>query len=100
MEVVINIPKSWGKCNNTFLRNCIRNGKVLPKGHGDLKDIGNIRLFKFARIENISLNPKFSEEFKKGYNAAVDEDSYALMSAPVLVEADKEGNDGDCNQDS
>ena len=71
----------------------IRNGTVLPKGHGDLKDIGNIRLEKFSRIENFSLNPKFSEEFKKGYNAAVDDASCALMSAPVLIEADEEANE-------
>lgn len=66
-------------------------GKVLPKRHGDLKDVGNIHLDKFIRIENFSLNPRFSEEYKKGYNSAIDDALYVLMSAPVLIEADKEG---------
>ena len=99
MKLVIDIPKEefermkekkmFG--NVTVWKDAIRNGKVIPKGHGDLKDIGNIRLDKFVRIENFSLNPRFSVEFKKGYNAAIDYALYVLMSAPVLIEADKEG---------
>lgn len=97
MEIVIKLSdralefvKENGIKDIYGIEEAICNGIVLPKGHGDLKDIGNIRLEKFCRIENISLNPRFSEEFKKGYNAAVDDVLYVLMSAPVLIEADKE----------
>ena len=103
MQIVIDIPEETYKkiCGYSLhhIDFCysddvailaIKNGIPLPKGHGDLKDIGNIRLDKFIRIENFSLTPRFSEDFKKGYNAAVDNVSYVLMSAPVLIEADKE----------
>lgn len=97
MEIVIKLTEEDfkkvqdGRAAVTVMRNAIRNGKVLSKGHGELKDIGNIRLDKFVRIENFSLNPRFSVEFKKGYNAAIDDALYVLMSAPVLIEADEEG---------
>ena len=67
----------------------IANGKPLPKCHGDLKDVGNIRLDKFVRIENFSLNPKFSEDYKKGYNDAVDDVVNVLFNAKTIIEADK-----------
>ena len=33
MKVLIEIPKEWEKCNIRFLKECIRNGTPLPKGH-------------------------------------------------------------------
>ena len=37
MQIVIEIPKAWEKCNIKFIKDCIRNGTPLPK-HGRLID--------------------------------------------------------------
>lgn len=52
----------------------IRNGKILPKGHGDLKDIDAINLYE--------------EDFYEGadYERAID----AIVGALTIIEADKE----------
>ena len=48
MEIVIKLTEEDfkkvqdGRAAVTVMRNAIRNGKVLSKGHGELKDIGNI----------------------------------------------------------
>lgn len=54
----------------------IRNGKILPKGHGDLKDIDAINLYE--------------EDFYEGadYERVID----AIVGAPTIIEADKEGS--------
>jgi hypothetical protein len=36
MQIVIDVPEQWEKCNIRFIKECIRNGTQLPKGHGRL----------------------------------------------------------------
>ena len=81
MEIVISVPESWEKCNNTFLRNCIRNGKVLPKGHGRLIDERLLR-------EDMERAYKYANEL-----AALGFAESFLEHAQTIVEADKEGAD-------
>lgn len=90
IEVVVRIPKEVyekiqqidriilgrrnGKTIEFALWNGVKNGTVLPKGHGDLKDI--------AEIERL---------WQKGdYDSIVS----ALLFAPTIIEADKEVENG------
>ena len=68
-----------GRAAVTVMRNAIRNGKVIPKGHGRLIDERLLRedmerAYKYAN-ELVALG--FAESF--------------LEHAPTIIEADKEG---------
>lgn len=71
----------------------IKNGIVLPKGHGDLKDVGKIVLDKFIDTEIYSRSSRFSVDYKKGYNGAIDDVVRVLVNAATIVEADEEVDD-------
>ena len=43
MQIVIDIPEQWEKCNIRFIKEGIRNGTPLPKGHGRLIDADKIK---------------------------------------------------------
>ena len=49
MQIVINISEEDyhkvkdGRASVSMMRNAIRNGTPLPKGHGDLKDVNEIK---------------------------------------------------------
>jgi hypothetical protein len=86
IEIVIKIPEkdylTFSKLSEkekinelTYYEKMIANGIPLPKGHGDLKDIDAINLYE--------------EDFYEGadYERAID----AIVGAPTIIEADKEG---------
>lgn len=70
-----------GRAPVTVMRNAIRNGKVLPKGHGRIVDIDN------AVKDMESVNKSFWTFYAKGCEPAVD------YIGEVLIEADKEEED-------
>ena len=77
VEVVVRIPKKkydvlmeTGDCSLNHNERAIKHGTVLPKGHGDLKDVDE--------IERI---------WMKGNHVRS-----ALLFAPTVIEADKDGD--------
>ena len=62
-----------GSIASKIILDCVRKGQVIPKGHGDLKDIDAINLYE--------------EDFYEGadYERAID----AIVGAPTIIEADK-----------
>ena len=104
MQIVIDIPEEEYAAICYNVRNereysygyvAIANGKPLPKGHGDLKDMGKIVLNKFTDTEvySLSLSSRFSTDYKRGYNDAINDVAYVLVKAPTVVEADKEAGE-------
>ena len=86
VEVVIRIPKEkydvimeTGNCGLSHNERAIKHGTVLPKGHGDLKDVQDI-------INRINLN----------YNNHQSIDAYSLKdmiaTVPTIIDADKDGD--------
>lgn len=77
MQIVIDIPeeeyntaKFMGFIHRNIIFEAIKNGIVLPKGHGDLKDVAEIKRL-----------------WQKGdYDSIVS----ALLFAPTVIEADRE----------
>ena len=56
VEVVIKIPKYYLTHLQDYscLAECVRRGILLPKGHGDLKDMGNLKyVFDLTREDPI-----------------------------------------------
>lgn len=56
VEVVIKIPKYYLTHPQDYscLAECVRRGILLPKGHGDLKDMGNLKyVFDLTREDPI-----------------------------------------------
>ena len=77
MQVVIEIPKAWEKCNIKFIKDCIRNGTPLPE-HGRLIDADTL------------------EECKEMMNTIMGECKYAvrmddIRNVPTIIPATKEG---------
>ena len=87
VEVLVRIPKRdfeelqgnyvwWGRHGEY-----IKKGTVIPKGHGDLKDVQDI-------INRINLN----------YNNHQSIDAYSLKdmidTIPTIIKADEDGQDG------
>lgn len=76
MEIVIRLTDDDykkvqdGRAPVTVMRNAIRNGTPLPKGHGRLKDVDKI----------------INDGISKGFCEWYDEMKYA----PTIIEADKE----------
>ena len=75
-----------GRAAVTVMRNAIRNGKVLPKGHGDLVDRNEL----LGYIDSMQswLN-------ENGYRVIrrVKLTDYIQVSLPTIIEADKEGDE-------
>ncbi len=98
MQIVIDIPNKIYESvqDGTYcgtLYEELKNGTPLPKGHGDLKDVSKIHLNKFVNCKNYLLHPLHSEDFKRGYNSAVDDVWNVLREAQTIIEADKEAED-------
>ena len=80
MQVVINIPDlDWSKVKNgsmatANLLNAVRNGTVLPKGHGRIGDLDALR----KEISSWGMNDYEPSDF-------IDE----IDMADVIIEADK-----------
>lgn len=88
VEVVIRIPKEYYKAimeipvnQSTADMLIIKNGTVLPKGHGDLKDYGAI---KSDYIRKMSVF--MSEEERMDLLCTI------VDEAPTIIEADKDGD--------
>ncbi len=61
-------------------RYMIRQGKVLPKGHGDLKD-----------VSALDAGPVYDDQGQQvGYKYVT---KYELDNAPIIIEADKENHE-------
>ena len=75
MQIVIDIPEQWEKCNIRFIKECIRNGKPLPKGHGRLIDADAMKTIK--NIQSANFN-------------AFELIRYWIDNQPTIIEADKE----------
>lgn len=102
MEIVIDIPQglkidfeneNWTALTCAEMKNALIHGTPLPKGHGALKDVSKIHLEKFVNCKNYSLHPLYSEDFKRGYNSAIDDVWNVLREAQVIVEPDKEAEE-------
>lgn len=98
MQIVIDIPNKIYESvqDGTYcgtLYEELKNGTPLPKGHGDLKDVSKIHLDKFVNCKNYSLHPLHSEDFKRGYNFAIDDVWNVLREAQTIIEADKEAEE-------
>lgn len=100
MKVVIEISeRDWDEIQELtedekdFHQRVISEGTPLPEGHGDLKDVSKIHLYKFVNCKNYLLHPLHSEDFKRGYNSAIDDVWNVLREAQTIIEADKEAKD-------
>ena len=83
IELVIKIPEESYKatCNGCMLPpdvenvvNAIKNGKPLPKGHGDLIDRND--LLEYTDINRCAYTPTINR--------------YDIITTPTIIEADKE----------
>ena len=84
MKVVIDIDKYLYNsiCNNpnvytTYLNKLIREGTLLPKGHGDLKDVNDI--WNNIPDVNVLTNHFTTYDIQR-----------FIDNAPTIIEADKE----------
>lgn len=87
MQIVIDIPERIyygiekgitvnGSKASQILIDAVKNGKPLPKGHGDLKDMGNLQyVFDLTREDPIYSGKDVAR---------------AIKSMTIIVEADKE----------
>lgn len=95
MEIVIKIPKSWEKCNMRFLKECIRNGTVLPEGHGRLIDadafIDGLRDSSKRQRYNECFIDKFLtvDDVFQAVIESLENKGLAEGDAPTIIEADK-----------
>ena len=89
IELVIKIPKAYyelvlERCKDPVLLNAFKNGILLPKGHGELKDMGNFQyIFDLTREDHIYSGKDIER---------------AVKSMKSIVEADKaesESKDGE-----
>ena len=67
----------------------IRNGKVLPKGHGELKDTNEILAKTHAMQKDLESNNDRIWAINKPKYKALAYANRFIIDAPVLVEADK-----------
>ena len=71
MQIVIDIPEAWEKCNIRFIKECIKNGTPLPKNptNGDmLKTMFNIEVVDdFYQSVGIKLNRSNYIQFNKDW---------------------------------
>ena len=56
------------------LREAVRNGKILPKGHGDLKDMGNLQYVFDLTREDIIYSGKDIERAVKSMKSIIEAD--------------------------
>ena len=91
IEFVVKIPEGlkkdfeseqWTALSCMDMKNALENGTPLPKGHGDLKDIGEC-------------NRKLFYQQCGGANSLITvKTAYdMLLSLPTIIEADKESED-------
>jgi len=92
VELVIKIPRAYyelvlERCKDPVLLNAFKNGILLPRGHGKLKDTDKIS-DELERLRD-SWN-QYGNEYEsgkyEGYDYALDE----VLDAPTIIEADKE----------
>lgn len=95
MQIVIEMPEDDykkvqdGRAAVTVMRNAIRNGKVLPKGHGALKDVVKVE----EAFWNNNLIDKNMDSVDNGESQKMRRAMIRMMhlDVPTIVEADKEG---------
>lgn len=76
-EQIIGFPQQTAGVDILILHKILQEGKVLPKGHGDLIDRSKLN------ITDLSPDPWYSPQW--GYS------EWEIDDADVVVEADKEG---------
>jgi hypothetical protein len=102
MQIVIEIPEQWEKCNIRFIKECIRNGTPLPKGHGRLIDADRTIATAWKNFY------KHEDEWEKKDNDYLpigrmyDQNGFeccqqTIVNSPTIVETDKEDDDADSN---
>ena len=96
MEIVIKLTEDDykkvqdGRAAVTVMRNAIRNGTPLPKGHGDLKDADKLAVeISMIRDRWNYYGNEYESAMYQAYDNSVDE----IIDAPTIIEADKEGSD-------
>ena len=76
VELVIKIPEEYyenvkyGRSNDILINNAIRNGTLLPKGHGKIVDLGKIdedRIEKDNPIIYLTINGEYIEAVSLDY---------------------------------
>ena len=95
MQIVINMSKEDyhkvkdGRASVSIMRNAIRNGTVLPKEHGDIKDTFEI----LKRIgQNLLIGDKATEREWSFVNLCIK----AINDTPTIIE-EKRKSDADNN---
>lgn len=82
--------KDLQQLNAVFgLINAMRNGKVLPKGHGELKDTNEILAKTHAMQKDLESNNDRIWAINKPKYKALAYANRFIIDAPTLVEADK-----------
>lgn len=90
-EIIIVGDMRSGKTLLGTLLRAIHNGKVLPKGHGELKDTNEILAKTHAMQKDLeSDNDRVWAINKPKYKALAYANRF-IIDAPVLVKEDKEG---------
>jgi hypothetical protein len=90
IELVIKIPEEEYKIIKnytapmTWIERLIKNGTPLPKGHGDLIDISNIDVIELEDSSHFIRHEK-------------GDDVDVYISAPIIIEADREVNNENNN---
>lgn len=94
IELVIRIPEEEyakvkdGWASVRMMRDAIRNGTPLPKGHGDLKDADKLAIeIAMMRDRGNYYGNEYEQALFQAYDISVDE----IIDAPTIIEADKEG---------
>ena len=114
MQIVIDIPDEYYELykdtnNNVsmngfaglYLLEIIRNGKPLPKGHGDLIDrtelYNQTAEWEAQALEQVNkYHPEINRDEWRWWSAVLKERGafkHDVADAPTIIEADKEGED-------
>lgn len=76
-----------GRVPITMMRNTIRNGTPLPKGHGALKDADKLAVtIAMLRDKCNYYGNEYEHALFQAYDISVDE----IIDAPTIIEADEE----------
>ena len=91
MQILIDIPEQWEKCNTRFIKERIRNGTPLPKGHGRLIDADAFIKAECSQCDGYcDVCDCDCMNCKSEYRCEIIKD---VDSADVIIKADKEGQE-------
>lgn len=94
MQIVIDIPEDDyrkaqdGRASVSMMRKAIKNGKMLPKGHGRLIDADYLK--DVILLHNFHGNNKNIVPYadRRGYRLRQREVDESIINAPTIIEAD------------